>query len=297
MNFSHLERGGAISATSRQSPSRPRSAILPAATGRLPLSQFRDGGCGDVCVNVGKVYVRPLSVKSNSPEGPLRRVPDRHTVYFPYRDPYYAVAERRRGADFVTMIVPAPHRPVCRATERHWRHVSGHGTDCPRAWAVASPTNAGKLAHGAALHDRRSARADRTAAHSHGFLSARGDHPADDTDGERLPALRSRRAGDPACDLALARRGGRDPRDPRPPGPASESLRGTPASAQRDDPAASEERDYRPTNQWAEAGIGNSVRSGVGDQFSCDSRLPTYDSRGMTKAGAPTPAFLPTHRL
>ena len=62
----------------------------------------------------------------------------------------------------------------------------------------------------------------------------------------------------------------------------------------RGNPAASEERDYRHTDRWAVAGIGRSVRTGVGDYFS-----PTPDSRlpDMTKAGAPTPAFLPTHRL
>jgi hypothetical protein len=48
----------------------------------LTLSQFADGAYAYRCVNVGIVYVHPLSVKSNSPEGPLRRVPIRHTVYF-----------------------------------------------------------------------------------------------------------------------------------------------------------------------------------------------------------------------
>src|SRR5687768_1131664 len=60
----------------------------------LTLCQFTDGPYAHRCVNVGKVYVHPLSVKSNSPEGPLRRVPFRHTVYFLYCGPYYAVAER-----------------------------------------------------------------------------------------------------------------------------------------------------------------------------------------------------------
>ena len=61
---------------------------------RLTPGQFSDRRRGLHCVNVGKAYVHPLSVKSNSPEGPLRHVPYRHTVYFFYRDPYYAVAER-----------------------------------------------------------------------------------------------------------------------------------------------------------------------------------------------------------
>jgi len=60
----------------------------------LTVGQFGNGLHSGSCVNVGIVYVHPLSVKSNSPEGPLRHVPTRHTVYFLYRDPYYAVAER-----------------------------------------------------------------------------------------------------------------------------------------------------------------------------------------------------------
>src|SRR3954469_5574700 len=108
---------------------------------------------------------------------------------------------------------PGASSPACRwiwrysaltadreVTERLWRHVRGDRTHCPGAWATASastrPTVRGDVASGAALHDRRSARLDRAAAHTHGFLSARGDHPADDADGERLPALRSWRAGD-----------------------------------------------------------------------------------------------------
>jgi hypothetical protein len=98
----------------------------PALTRRLTPSQFSDNLHGGSCVNEVIVYVHPLSVKSNSPEGPLRRVPTRHTVYFLYRDPYYAVAERGEGADSVATIVPAPHRPDGKVTERRWRHVSGN---------------------------------------------------------------------------------------------------------------------------------------------------------------------------
>jgi hypothetical protein len=61
-------------------------------------------------------------------------------------------------------------------------------------------------------------------------------------------------------------------------------------SAQRENPAAPEEKDYRHTDRWAVAGIGRSVPAGIGIDF-----IP--DSQGMTKAGAPTPAFLPTYRL
>jgi hypothetical protein len=63
----------------------------------LTVGQFTGDPSRRYCVNVGIVYVHPLSVRSNSPEGPLRRVPFRHTVYFLYRDPYYAVAERCRS--------------------------------------------------------------------------------------------------------------------------------------------------------------------------------------------------------
>jgi hypothetical protein len=66
----------------------------------LTAGQFTDVLVGRRCVNAGIVYVHPLSVKSNSPEGPLRRVPFRHTVYFLYRAPYYAVAERWRELPF-----------------------------------------------------------------------------------------------------------------------------------------------------------------------------------------------------
>src|SRR5215207_857222 len=68
-----------------------------APTRRLTLGQFPGDLRGRNCVNVGIVYVHPLSLKSNSPEGPLRYMPMRHTVYFLYRDPYYAVAERWAG--------------------------------------------------------------------------------------------------------------------------------------------------------------------------------------------------------
>jgi hypothetical protein len=111
MNASCWESIGAIAATGRQSLSRSGAAVLTLATRRLTLGQFNVGlHCG-VCVNVGIVYVHPLSVKSNSPEGPLRRVPLRHTVYFLYRDPYYAVAERCRSFLPILPIDPALHRP------------------------------------------------------------------------------------------------------------------------------------------------------------------------------------------
>jgi hypothetical protein len=67
-----------------------------ASARRLTPSQFTIDLSELGCVNVGIVYVHSLSVKSNSPESPLRHVPIRHTVYFLFRDPYYAVAERWR---------------------------------------------------------------------------------------------------------------------------------------------------------------------------------------------------------
>jgi hypothetical protein len=84
--------------------------VSPFATRRLTAGQFNNGLCGCGCVNVGIVYVHPLSVKSNSPEGPLRRVPFRHTVYFLCRDPYYAVAERCRSFLPTVPIDPALQR-------------------------------------------------------------------------------------------------------------------------------------------------------------------------------------------
>ena len=84
---------------------------LIAAARRLTLGQLSRERRRRFCVNVGIVYVRPLSVKSNSPEGPLRHVPARHTVYFPYPAPYYAVAERWKGAASITTIVPAATSP------------------------------------------------------------------------------------------------------------------------------------------------------------------------------------------
>src|SRR5215213_9582887 len=91
----------ASSATRRQGRSWARIVTLPVVTRRLTAGQLSDDVGVGFCVNVGIVYVHPLSVKSNSPEGPLRHMPTRHTVYFLYRAPYYAVAERRPGANSV----------------------------------------------------------------------------------------------------------------------------------------------------------------------------------------------------
>jgi hypothetical protein len=111
MNFSYWNGAGATTASICQLISRSREGTLGVATRRLTNGQFQRGLYGGFCANVGIVYVRPLSVKSNSPEGPLRRVPVRHTVYFLYRAPYYAVAERRRSFFPTAPIDPARHRP------------------------------------------------------------------------------------------------------------------------------------------------------------------------------------------
>jgi hypothetical protein len=110
MNASCTTSIGATPETRRQLFSGPRGVTLTVAPRRLTRGQFSEDLSSAFCVNVGIVYVHPLSVKSNSPEGPLRRVPFRHTVYFLCRDPYYAVAERCRSFLLTVPIDPALQR-------------------------------------------------------------------------------------------------------------------------------------------------------------------------------------------
>jgi hypothetical protein len=82
----------------RGPPGTPRGAIRNArrcsSAFKLLDRQFTPILSGHSCAKQGKVYVHSLSVKAHPPDGPLHRVPIWHTVYFLWRRPYYAVAER-----------------------------------------------------------------------------------------------------------------------------------------------------------------------------------------------------------